>query len=82
MVKLTTRQIAELYAVNMDKVVGWIRSGQLAAIDVSQRAGGRPRYRVDAADLAEFEESRRVRTAPVPTQRRSRRRQSGPIEYF
>jgi excisionase family DNA binding protein len=78
----TTRQVAERLAVNVDKVLGLIHAGELVAIDVSQRAGGRPRYRIDPADLAAFEQRRRVRS-PSPQPRRRRRTQhAGIIQFF
>jgi transposase len=67
-------EIAERYAVKPSKVLGWIRAGELEAIDVSTRPGvGRPRFRITAAALVAFEERRRVRP-PAP---RSPRRRKG-----
>jgi excisionase family DNA binding protein len=82
--KLTPRQVAERLNVNPDKVVGWIRAGELPAINVARRAGGRARYRVDAADLAVFEAGRRVRPQPNVTGRRRKRTSSDSnvIEFF
>ena len=80
--KLTPRQVGERYQVDPAKVLGWIHAGELVAIDVSQRAGGRPRYRIDPADLAAFEQRRRVRS-PSPQPRRRRRTQhAGIIQFF
>jgi hypothetical protein len=77
--KLTPPQIAIRYGVSTDKVLAWIRSGELRAMDASTRRGGRPRYLVDVADLAAFEQSRSA--TPVPTTRR-RRATADVIEFF
>jgi excisionase family DNA binding protein len=80
--RLTTREAGERLAVNPEKILGWIKSGELPAINVAQKAGGRPRYRIDSADLAVFEERRRVRVGKTTAQRRRRHQQSGIIEFF
>lgn len=49
---LTPPEIAKLLRVRESKVLGWIRSGRLPAINVSD--GQRPRYRVRRADLDAF----------------------------
>jgi len=40
---LTPPKLAKRLGVSADKVRGWIKSGQLAATDVCNRPGGRPR---------------------------------------
>jgi hypothetical protein len=75
-------QIAEQYAIDPHKVVGWIRRGELKAIDVATHTGGRPRYRVSSESLAEFEAKRSAN--PQPKISRIRRRRTDPTihEYF
>ena len=76
------REIAERYRVSVDKVLAWIRSGELVAIDVSTNAKrGKPRWRISEADLATFE-ARRTATPPSPKTKRRRRRDPAVIEYF
>jgi excisionase family DNA binding protein len=58
--KLTPRQIARRWGISPSKVVRWIQSGELRAIDGSTARAKRPRYLVDIQDLAEFERSRLV----------------------
>jgi len=80
--KLTPPQIAEQYHVAPETVIGWIRAGELPAIDVSSRPGvGRPRFRIDPADLAMFDARRQVVTPAKPTRRR-RKRNPDVIEFF
>jgi hypothetical protein len=63
-----------------EKIVNWIKSGELRAIDASTRRGGRPRYLIDLRDVAEFEERRATQAAPRP--RRRRREVGGGGDYF
>jgi hypothetical protein len=79
--KLTPRQVGETLQVDPAKVLGWIHAGELVAIDVSQRAGGRPRYRIDPADLAAFEQRRRVPAQRLGPRRR-RKKDASITEYF
>lgn len=69
--KLTPPDIARLWGITPDKVLVWIRSGELRAIDASTTQGERPRYLVDIDDLAAFERGRStVQPAPKPATRR------------
>ena len=65
----TPPQIGKLLHVRIDKVRGWIRSGELVASDLSERPGGRPRYRISRDDLDDFLQRRQVRPAPKTTRR-------------
>jgi len=78
--KLTPPQIAQLWGVGTGKVVAWIRQGELRAIDASSARGGRPRYLVDVADLAEFEERRSV--VPKAPSRPQTRKESSSVSFF
>lgn len=60
--KLTPPQVARQWGISPEKVVGWIRSGELRAIDASKLRGHRPRYLIDVADLAEFEKRREAKS--------------------
>ena len=77
---LTPPAIAQRYGVDPSKVIGWIRRGELRAIDVSSSTGGRPRFRISPADLAVFESSRAADPQPKVTRRR--RKDPGITEYF
>lgn len=70
--KITPPELAERWGVNPDKVLFFIRSGELRAIDASLLPGqGKPRYLIDEADIEAFELSRQVQP-PLPTSRRRR----------
>jgi hypothetical protein len=76
---LTPPQVAQRYGVSPEKVIAWIRAGELRAVNVATTLGGRPRWRIDPADLALFE----ARRAAVPVPAARRRRVAGDvIEYF
>jgi excisionase family DNA binding protein len=80
--KLTPPEVARLWGISLDSIMTWIRNGELRAINVAKRLGGRPRYRIDVKDLADFENRRAVQPPP-PIQRRSRRRKYDNVtQYF
>jgi hypothetical protein len=78
--KVTPPQYARQLGVDTAKVLKWIRSGELRAIDASTTRGSRPRYLIDVADILTFEAGRSVQP-PTPRPQR-RRRQTGVIEFF
>lgn len=79
---LTPPEVARLWRIRHDKVLAWIRSGELRAVNVTAKPGGRPTYRIDPDDLKAFADRR----AAVPLPRRSKQRkreQTQPgKEYF
>jgi transposase len=76
---LTVRDVARRYRVGEDKVRGWIKRGELAAIDTADRRSARPRYVVTAESLAAFERSRSVAPPPEPARRKKRMTK---VDYF
>lgn len=68
---LTPKQIAAEMHVGYIKVLRWILAGELAALDVSTKRGGRKRYKVRRADLEAFLSVRNTRPRPVTTRRQS-----------
>lgn len=79
--KITPPQLARRWGVASDKIVHFIRTGELRAIDVSTRRGGRPRYLIDERDIEAFEQARSVQPITRPT-RRKRSQPQGVVEYF
>ena len=78
--KMRPSEVARRWGVSTEKILVWIRSGELRAIDAATRRGGRPRYLIDITDLAAFEANRTV--VAVPATRRRRRRDIGVTKYF
>ena len=73
-------QVAERFGVDPHKILGWIRRGELRAVNVATSTGGRPRFRISPADLAIFEASRAA--GPQPKITRRRRKDPSVIEFF
>jgi hypothetical protein len=71
--KKTPPELAQEWGISADKVLAWINSGELRAIDAATKPGGRPRYLIDEDDIAAFE----ARRALVPTPKPSGRRRTG-----
>jgi predicted site-specific integrase-resolvase len=70
--KLTPPEVARLWGIATEKVLAWIRSGELRAVNAATTLGGRPRYLIDVDDLAAFERSRATTVTP-PTKPAKRR---------
>ena len=65
------------------KILAWIRSGELRAVNLARSRNGRPRYAIDVADIEAFERSREV--VPLGSgnaTRRLRRRADGNVKQF
>lgn len=74
------REVRERYGVGEHTVLKWIRGGELKAIDVSRKLGGKPKWRITEQALAEFEV---LRTPPPPLPRAARRkRTAGVVEFY
>ena len=74
-------EVAELLSVGHDKILHWISSGQLAAVDVSTNRIQRPRWRIAKSALDDF--LTRRSSAPPPKKTRRRPRQSAGVhEYY
>lgn len=69
---LTVQQVAERFSVGRDRVLAWIRRGELAAVNVSGRIRARHvQFRVSLEALAHF-----VKSRTSPARRMSARRRS------
>ena len=68
----TPNELARLLRVSPDRIRGWIKSGELSAIDTATIRCGRPRYVVLPHHLAEFERRRAASPPPKPARRRRR----------
>ncbi len=78
----TPPQVAHRYGVNADKVRGWIRAGEMRAINVAMNMAGRPRYVVTPEALAAFERYRSVTPAADTRARPARHRSTARIIAF
>ena len=80
--KLSPPEVAARLGVSADKVLTWVRSGELRACNMATRRDGRPRWRIDVADLEAFEEARTAQPRPASAKRRRRQSESGVIQFF
>jgi hypothetical protein len=80
---LTPPQIAAARRLRVGKVLTWIRRGELRAINCAERPRARPRWRVSAEALSEFDAARSNRILITPAQPRATRgRWAEVTEYF
>ena len=67
---LTPPEFAKLRGIDVHRVLAWIRSGELAAINVASTLSGRPRYRIRPEDAEAFERRRLVLPMPSAAKRK------------
>lgn len=79
---LTVPALAQSLGVDQDKVLGWIHRGELLAIDVSERRGGRPRWRIPADAWERFQQLRSNQASLPAAPTRRRRRNPNVIQFF
>ena len=76
---LCAREIAQQLAVKPERVIAWIRAGQLRAVNVGDGLV-KPRFRIAPSDLENFLAARAVQPPVRPARRR--RQVEGITEYF
>jgi hypothetical protein len=79
---LTPPEIARRYGVANNKVLEWIHTGELAALNLARRGCDRPRYSITPESLAAFERARAVAPQADPTPKLRRRAAGGVKEFF
>jgi transposase len=70
----TVRDVARRYRVGVSRVLGWIRRGEMRALNRRDDRAGRPSFVVTPEALADFERARSV-SPPLKTVRRKRQLQ-------
>jgi transposase len=75
----TTRDVARRHRVDEEKVRGWIRRGELKAINTAATRSGKPRWVVTPEALAAFEQCRSGGPPPKPPRRR---RRVAAVDYY
>ncbi len=77
----TISQVADRYGVGTHTVLAWIRSGELRAVQCGRRIDSRkPRWRITAEAIKEFELLRSA-APPQPRTRRRKRQDPRPCLY-
>jgi len=84
---LTPAELAAIWRVSHDKVLEFIRTGELAAFNVASSRSRRPRFRIALAAVTEFEARRSAcdsarRLPPALTRRTVGKRLPQPHRYF
>ena len=80
-VYLSPSDIAVSRGINVLKVLTWIKSGELKAVNVATCAGRLPRWRISPADLEAFDAARAA-VPQAPVSRRPRRKAGHVVEFF
>jgi hypothetical protein len=78
---LTPPEVGRRWRIKAERVISFIKSGQLRAMDVASPTSTRPRYRIDMAAVLEFESTRSGARTPKPL-RRKKARQTDVVEFF
>ena len=77
----TPPQLAKLWGIKPGSVLGFIRSGELRAFDISSKPGvGRPRWKISLDSIIEFQNRRSLQKQSKPIRRRKRK--TDDIFYF
>lgn len=87
LVYLSPKQVARMWGASHDKVLEFIRTGELPAFNMATKTSRRPRYKITLAAVKAFEGRRSGRDSSRPpkvTQRRKSRTvsSSGGKKYF
>ena len=81
--KISVPYLAKEWGVSTAKITGFIKSGELRAMNVATCRDQRPRYLIDRADIEAFERARQVvPDGGKPAPRRRRLTQAGVKEFF
>ena len=76
----TVQDIQKLFGVTDHTVLGWIRNGELPAINVGRNVGKRkPRWRISQAGLEHFQRIRSAVPSPVENTQTTRRRKRAEV---
>ena len=51
---MTVPEVARILRVRRNKVLAWIKTSALKAVNITERVGGRPKYRIRRDDLDAF----------------------------
>jgi excisionase family DNA binding protein len=74
------KDICKRFGVGEHTVLAWIHSGELSAINVSRRAGGKPKWRITPEALQAFELLRSA--SPVKPRAKQRRKTATDVVQF
>jgi len=76
---MTPRELSRYLHVGVSKILGWLRRGELGAVNVASVQCGRPQYIILPEHLAAWQRSRQAGPPPKAARRRKR---SEMTDYF
>jgi hypothetical protein len=82
------RELAARWGVCVDKVLNFIRAGELRAFNLASKTSKRPRYRISVAEVERFEQETRAAASPAqatsetPRRRNTTQARPAPKAYF
>lgn len=78
----TTPELAEIWGVAPEKIIAWIKSGELRAANLAKSRRNRPRFSIAKSDAEAFWLSRQVIPASTGVGRIRRKSAPGVTEFF
>ncbi len=78
----SVKQLGERFHVGEHTVLGWIKTGELQAINVARSLGGKPHWRITAEAVQAFELLRTAMPVIEQPRRRRRRPATNLIEFY
>jgi excisionase family DNA binding protein len=80
---LSVKDLCDRYGITEHTVLGWIRSGELRAVNVGRAPGKiKPRWRITQDALDDFERLRSNAQAVAVAPRRRKRHEPEVIEFY
>ena len=79
---LTPPEVAQRLGISIKKILHWIETAELRAVNTATRRTGRPRWKITPEALAEFERSRtNVAPAPLPVRKTRRNADASFVQF-
>ena len=79
----TINDVADMFGVNVNTVVAWLKAGELIGFSASKSATSqKPRYRITPENLERFKLARSVAQPPPAAPRRRKSAANGVRKYF
>jgi hypothetical protein len=75
----TVADLCRRWRIGPDKIHGFIRRGELLAVNVATNLSGRPQWRITPESVARFEQRRSSVPPPKPQRRK---KQPALVDYF
>ncbi len=78
--RITPAEVGRRLGVSLRKVLFWVYAGEIRAINLTQKLGGQPRFKIALEDVEDFERRRTfVPATPIP---KRRKKPAGDVKEF